>query len=72
MAGNMWEWTTETGDHKTTKPTSTPSTDGNFAVLRGGGFSDVGSSRPVSRRVGDYGTGGTYFYIGFRVVLYIK
>ena len=64
MAGNMWEWTTETG-----KPDG-----GNTvrAVRRGGSFDDDGSGAPVSHR---HGGGATSWYgvnIGFRVVLYIQ
>ena len=64
MAGNMWEWTTETG-----KPDG-----GNTvrAVLRGGSFNGDGSNNPVSHRNGDVATSGFYVLIGFRVVLYIQ
>ena len=65
MAGNMWEWTTETG-----KPDG-----GNTvrAVRRGGGFADDGSRNPVSSRDGDYdATSWSDVGIGFRVVLYIQ
>ena len=71
MAGNLWEWTTETGYHgadatATPKPTK-------YAVLRGGSFYNYGGHRPVTYRNGDYGTSlGGDFYIGFRVVLYIN
>ena len=71
MAGNMWEWTTEVGDHSVTNSDSTKTT-GNYAVLRGGGFFYNGGSNPVSNRHGYYGTGGYGFSIGFRVVLYIN
>ena len=68
LAGNMWEWTTETKIRKN---------NGNninytFAVLRGGSFIDGGSHSPVVCRSGD----GTVSYatvgIGFRAVLYIE
>lgn len=64
MAGNMWEWTTETG-----KPDG-----GNTvcAVRRGGSFSYIGSSGPVSYRCGYDATSGCSVFIGFRVVLYIQ
>ena len=64
MAGNMWEWTTETG-----KPDG-----GNTirAVLRGGSFVDYGSDNPVSGRSGFDATSWYYVHIGFRVVLYIQ
>jgi hypothetical protein len=68
LAGNMWEWTTETikrtGTSDNTKQT--------FAVLRGGSFSADGSSYPVVYRNGGVNTTATDFYFGFRVVLYIK
>ena len=71
MAGNMWEWTTETGSHQTTKPESIPTTDGNYAVFRGGCFNSHGSSSPVSHRSGGNGIDLTNIIVGFRVVLYI-
>ena len=37
MAGNMWEWTTEVGDHSVTN-SKPENTKGTFAVLRGGSF----------------------------------
>lgn len=61
MAGNMWEWTTETGYH------NGGSTQ--YAVLRGGSFNSYGSNGPVSRRNGGYSVSGTYIGVGFRVVL---
>ena len=68
LAGNMWEWTTET---KTRKNNSN-STDYTFAVLRGGSFHNNGSGNPVVYRLG-YGTvEGMNVNIGFRTVLYIK
>ena len=64
MAGNMWEWTTETG-----KPDG-----GNTvrAVLRGGGFHSNGSYYPVSYRDGNFRTVDCDVDFGFRVVLYIQ
>ena len=59
MAGNMWEWTTET------------STNG-YAVLRGGSFNNDGSSDTVVCRYGNNGVGHTNIYVGFRAVLYLK
>ena len=64
MAGNMWEWTTETGRRNIE--------DGSyFDVLRGGCFSVDGIGNPLCLR---YGNAGTYsnFSIGFRVVLYLQ
>ena len=64
LAGNMWEWTTETGKHNGTART--------YAVIRGGSFDWAGSSAPVCCRNGSGSAGGYDFNIGFRVVLYIK
>lgn len=66
MAGNMWEWTTETGKH------GNASSSDSYAVHRGGSFNDDGTSTPLSYRSGDNGTGITHISIGFRVVLYVK
>ena len=68
MAGNMWEWTTETGNHTTANGSSGTT----FAVLRGGSFSSDGGNYPVSYRNGGSSTTGYYFDIGFRPVLYIR
>ena len=70
MAGNMWEWTTETGHHSTNNPNEITGTK--YAVLRGGCFTDLSDTRPVSFRIGNYDVNATYNYTGFRVVLYIK
>ena len=67
MAGNMWEWTTETGKHDSKATDAT-----NYAVRRGGSFSDYGSGYPVSGRSGDGSVGDCGLHIGFRVVLYIQ
>ena len=68
MAGNMWEWTTETGKHDSKATDAT-----NYAVLRGGSFANDGSSYPVSSRNGNNTVSDSYdIFIGFRVVLYIQ
>ena len=68
MAGNMWEWTTETGKHDSKATDAT-----NYAVLRGGSFGSNGSGNPVSSRHGDNTVSDSYgISIGFRVVLYIQ
>ena len=67
MAGNMWEWTTETGKHDSKATDAT-----NYAVLRGGSFDNTGGDAPVSRRGGGVRVGGCGFDYGFRVVLYIQ
>ena len=64
MAGNMWEWTTETGYHNAGSGTQ-------YAVLRGGGFNINGSGGPVSYRNGYGSVGNTNVNVGFRVVLYL-
>ena len=64
MAGNMWEWTTETGNPDGTSTVR--------AVHRGGSFGNSGSSYPVSHRRGYYRAVDYRVNIGFRVVLYIK
>ena len=67
LAGNMWEWTTETKIRKNGN-----NTNYTFAVLRGGSFHNNGSGNPVVYRLG-YGTvEGMNVNIGFRTVLYIK
>ncbi len=68
LAGNMWEWTTETKIRKN----NGNNTNYTFAVLRGGSFHNNGSGNPVVYRLG-YGTvEGMNVNIGFRTVLYIK
>ena len=67
MAGNMWEWTTETGKHDSKATDAT-----NYAVLRGGSFYNGGDAAPVSRRDGDLRVDDCNFGVGFRVVLYIQ
>ena len=63
MAGNMWEWTTETGK---------PDGDTTRAVIRGGSLNDSGFDNPISYRNSGFSTVWYSFHIGFRVVLYIK
>ena len=58
MAGNMWEWTTETSD--------------NIAAFRGGSFHSNGLSSPVFHAHGNFTVGLCNVDIGFRVVLYVK
>ena len=67
MAGNMWEWTTETGKHDSKATDAT-----NYAVRRGGSFFNLGSGYPVSGRLGYNSVGVCDVDIGFRVVLYIQ
>ena len=58
LAGNMWEWTTESS--------------GNYRVLRGGGFPVNGDENPVVAQGGNGTIGSRNFAFGFRVVLYLK
>ena len=78
LAGNMWEWTTETGEHKIKDADGNTVTDGNDgdniytrAVRRGGSFFGDGGDYPVAYRRGYYATGWYDVNVGFRVVLYI-
>ena len=66
MAGNMYEWTTEVGNHDA----GTNATQ--YAVIRGGRFFNHGYDAPVSNRSGNCTSDGRDCYIGFRVVLYVK
>jgi hypothetical protein len=68
LAGNMWEWTTETIKRTRTSD----NTKETFVVLRGGGFGGSGSNSPVVFRLGNHITRGASIDVGFRVVLYIK
>ncbi len=62
MAGNMYEWTTETSNKGGAQT---------FAVLRGGSFYSNGND-PSSVRHGSTLTTVSTVDIGFRVVLYVK
>ena len=66
LAGNMWEWTTETGKHN--------NTDTEYAVIRGGGFADTSIVYPVCYRHGGCTASKADYSVnfGFRVVLYIQ
>ena len=68
LAGNMWEWTTETK----IRTNNSNSKDSVFAVLRGGSFYYYGSDYPVVCRSGGNTVGSTLISIGFRPVLYIN
>ena len=68
LAGNMWEWTTETRIRKI----DSDEINRTYAVLRGGSFGNSGSSYPVVYRNGGHTGGSTNVNIGFRTVLYIK
>ena len=63
MAGNMWEWTTETVNY----------TDGQtYGVHRGGAFEGLGVTDRITRTAGGQITAYCYFDVGFRCMLYIK
>ena len=64
LAGNMYEWTTETGTHNETSET--------YSVLRGGSFCHNGTNFPVTSRRGDLITTDANVFSGFRPVLYIN
>ena len=68
LAGNVWEWTTETK----TRKNNDNSTDYTFAVLRGGSFNNNDSGYPVVSRSGGHTVGNATVNFGFRTVLYIK
>ena len=68
LAGNMWEWITETK----TRKNNGNNTNYLFAVLRGGGFNYGGSDFPVVYRHGYTTVSFANVYIGFRAVLYIE
>ena len=75
LAGNVWEWTTETGEHKIKDAEGNSVDDGNgagiYAVRRGGSFNFSGGGNPVAYRTGGNGASGCDISVGFRVVLYI-
>ena len=69
LAGNMWEWTTET---RMRENKNNINIKYKFAVLRGGGFPNNGYDLPINYRGGNYNSAAQAIYIGFRVTLYIK
>ena len=75
MAGNVWEWTTEVGNHSGTETLLSENqvSAATYATFRGGSFAYDGIDDPISYRSGSYSTfDGRDISIGFRVVLYIK
>ena len=60
IAGNMWEWTTQTS--------ASPS---GYAVLRGGSLGNDGSGNPAVCSIGDNSIRSCNLHIGFRAVLYL-
>ena len=72
LGGNMYEWTTERGSHKTTDDNTTAYEEKTFAVHRGGSFTDHGGDVPVSTRAGFDVVNSAVPNVGFRAVLYVK
>ena len=66
MSGNMWEWTTEVGNHDAGISAT------QYAVVRGGSFHGNGEFSPLSYRGGDLTSAARHYNFGFRVVLYVK
>ena len=64
VAGNVWEWTTE-------EPLNESGTGTPHSVLRGGSANNGSSNYPASHRQGGVSSGGLYWSIGFRLVLYV-
>ena len=67
LAGNVREWTTETGKHGLTTTEASI-----YAVQRGGSLYDSSGDRPICHRNGESDIDHVDISIGFRVVLYIK
>ena len=67
ICGNMWEWTTETGN----QTTPSGSSEMEYAVLRGAGLGDEGEKTIWFRNGGALAT-NSIADVGFRPVLYIK
>ena len=75
LAGNMYEWTTEIGNHSTENSNQgreAQTNENSFAVYRGGSFSTNGNNYPVCYRYGGNTVTIANIVIGFRSVLYIK
>lgn len=65
MAGNMYEWTTETSKHGQTNGQM-------FAVLRGGDFGNSSSTNTACIRIDSERQPEIIVDFGFRVILYVK
>ena len=63
VAGNLWEWTEETSSYLE---------NSQYGEFRGGGFIYNSSSRPVCYRCRADHVWWTGYFVGFRVVLYIR
>ncbi len=71
VAGNLWEWTTESSYVTNYSNYSKTNFDVNTHILRGGSFRNACGSCPACFRGTDYAA-STYTNYGFRVALYIK
>ena len=75
MAGNIWEWTTEVGNHSSNKELLTVDQNNMavYSIVRGGSFDNVGTANQISFRHGGLNVSDDrYVSVGFRVALYIK
>ena len=71
VAGNLWEWTTESSYVASYAKYSKTDFNVNTHVLRGGSFYNAYGSYPACFRGHDYAA-FTHTILGFRVALYIK
>ena len=71
VAGNLWEWTTETSYLITNAKYSKTDFNVNTHMLRSSGFSSVYDLYPSCYRC-DFYDANTHTIVGFRVALYIK
>ena len=69
VAGNLWEWTTESSYHKNL--TYAGNINYNTYMLRGGGFNAVHATYPACYRAGYYGP-STETNLGFRPALFLQ
>ncbi len=71
VAGNLWEWTTESSYVASYAKYSKTDFNVNTHMLRGGGFNGAYGSSPACFRLNNFAA-ITYTNVGFRVALYIK
>ena len=72
LAGNMFEWTAEYGEHKDYLTGNKDSNEKYFAVVRGGRFMNDGNTYSVCFRQGGYTVTDADISFGFRTMLYVK
>lgn len=72
LAGNMYEWTAEHGEHKDYLTGNKDSDGLHYSVIRGCSFANAGYNTPISYRHGAYNNNYGDLTIGFRVMLYVK